>query len=108
MTLIDSNVLLDLVTEDPTWSDWSQRHATRGPLRINDVIYAEFSVGFLDIEDVEAVLTDAGIGLDAVPREALFLAGKVFQRYRARAEPRAACRRISLSARMPRSSGCPC
>jgi predicted nucleic acid-binding protein len=50
---------------------------------INDVVYAEFSVGFLRLEEVEAVLRVAQIETTAMPREALFLAGKVFQRYRA-------------------------
>jgi predicted nucleic acid-binding protein len=50
---------------------------------INDVAYAEFSVGFLRLEEVDALLSAAQIAVTAMPREALFLAGKVFQRYRA-------------------------
>lgn len=55
----------------------------RGPLVINDVIYAELSVRFERIEALDAVLDEARISLDRIPREALFLAGKAFQQYRA-------------------------
>lgn len=87
MTLVDTNVLLDLVTNDAEWADWSQRQleaaSVRGQLQINDVVYAELSVGFRQIEELDAVLAAAQIETAPTPREALFLAGKVFQRYRA-------------------------
>ena len=87
MTLIDTNVLLDLVTNDPVWADWSVRQldaaSLRGPLAIDEVVYAELSVRFATIEALDGVLDDAGVAIEAIPRPALFLAGKVFQRYRA-------------------------
>lgn len=87
MTLIDTKILLDLVTNDAKWADWSIRQldaaALKGPLAINDVVYAEMSVRFAAIETLEAVLDDAGISVATMPRAALFLAGKAFQRYRA-------------------------
>lgn len=87
MTLVDTNVLLDVVTNDATWADWSIRQldaaAIRGPLAINDVVYAELSVRFATIETLDAVLNEAGITVEPMPRPALFLAGTVFQRYRA-------------------------
>jgi predicted nucleic acid-binding protein len=87
MTLIDTNVLLDLVTNDPTWADWSIRQldtaALKGALAINDVVYTELSVRFATIEALETVLHEAGVVLEQIPRPALFLAGKAFQRYRA-------------------------
>ena len=87
MTLVDTNVLLDLVTDDPQWADWSVRQldaaSLRGDLIINDVIYSELSVRFATIEAVDAVLKDAGLIMASMPRPALFLAGKAFQRYRA-------------------------
>jgi predicted nucleic acid-binding protein len=87
VTLVDTNILLDLVTNDTVWVDWSQRQlevaAVRGTVVINDVVYAELSVGFLRVEEVDAVLAAAQVEMAAMPREALFLAGKVFQRYRA-------------------------
>jgi predicted nucleic acid-binding protein len=87
MTLIDTNVLLDVATDDPRWADWSlvqlQAAGRRGGLVINDVVYAEFSVGYVAVADVDAVLDDARIDLAPIPRTALFMAGKVFRRYRA-------------------------
>jgi hypothetical protein len=87
VTLVDTNILLDLVTNDTVWVDWSQRQleaaAVRGAVLINDVVYAELAVGFLRVEEVDAVLAAAQVEMTAMPREALFLAGKVFQRYRA-------------------------
>ena len=87
MTLVDTNILLDLVTNDTVWVDWSLRQlevaAVRGAVVINDVVYAELSVGFLRVEEVDAVLSAAQVEMTTMPREALFLAGKVFQRYRA-------------------------
>jgi len=86
MTLVDTNVLLDVVTDDPHWAAWSVRQldaaVLHGSLVINDVIYAELSVRFATIEALEAVLTEARVDLAAIPRAGLFLAGKVFQRYR--------------------------
>ena len=87
MTLVDTNILLDLVTNDTVWVDWSQRQleaaAVRGAVLVNDVVYAELAVGFLRVEEVDAVLAAAQVEMTPIPREALFLAGKVFQRYRA-------------------------
>jgi predicted nucleic acid-binding protein len=86
VTLVDTNVILDLVTNDPAWSDWSiakfEEAALRGPLCINDVVYAELSVRYDRIEDLEALLADAAIDVARMPRDALFLAGKVFVQYR--------------------------
>jgi predicted nucleic acid-binding protein len=85
--LVDTNVLLDLVTDDPVWANWSIRQldaaALKGPLAINGVVFAELSVRFERIEDLDEVLEESGITLEEIPRAALFLAGKVFQRYRA-------------------------
>jgi predicted nucleic acid-binding protein len=87
MTLVDTNVLLDLATDDPRWARWSLRQldaaAMRGPVLINAIVYAEFSIGYSRIEDVNRVLAGAGLELREIPRAALFLAGKVYQRYRA-------------------------
>jgi predicted nucleic acid-binding protein len=87
MTLIDSNVLLDLMTDDKRWADWSQAQleqaASAGPLIINNVIYAEISTRHSTVEAVDAMLRDLDIDLVAIPRTALFLAGKAYLRYRA-------------------------
>lgn len=91
-SLVDTNVLLDLATDDPAWADWSQRQleaaALRGPLIINDVIYAELSVRFAAIETLDAFVAEAGLAHGVMPRSALFLAAKVFQKHRAARGPR--------------------
>ena len=86
MTLVDTNVLLDLVTDDPVWADWSiaelEAASLRGPLLINDVIYAELAVRYSRVEDLDAFVQRAGLEIAPFPRAALFLAGKVFAQYR--------------------------
>jgi len=86
--LVDTNVLLDIVTNDPAWADWSQHQVEASGLRdrlaINPVIYAELSIGFRRIEEVDAILSRVEISLVEIPRPALFLAGKVFRVYRRR------------------------
>src|SRR5215510_7771706 len=87
MTLVDSNVLLDIVTDGQAWADWSQdqleRAALDGPLIINDVIYAEVSARYATLEAVDAMLGDLHVELTPIPRPALFLAGKAYIQYRA-------------------------
>jgi predicted nucleic acid-binding protein len=86
MTLVDSNVLLDVVTDGEAWADWSQgqleQAASVGPLIINDVFYAEISTRYSAVEDVDAMLRNLDIDVVAIPRSALFLAGKAYLRYR--------------------------
>jgi hypothetical protein len=87
MTLVDSNVILDVVTDGEAWADWSQEQleqaASAGPLIINDVIYAEISTCYPTVEDVDAMLRNLDISVAMIPRPALFLAGKAYLRYRA-------------------------
>jgi len=87
-TLVDSNVLLDVLTEDPRWCAWSsaalERCATSGRLYINASIYAEVSIGFETIEDLEAALPPESFVRLHLPLEAAFLAGKAFLRSRRR------------------------
>jgi predicted nucleic acid-binding protein len=84
--LVDSNVLLDVLTEDPTWFRWSAdalAHAAESEaLIINPIIYAEVSVSFARIEDLDAALPPTLVRRDALPWAAGFLAGKCFRRYR--------------------------
>ncbi|NJD33108.1 MAG: type II toxin-antitoxin system VapC family toxin [Gammaproteobacteria bacterium] len=89
MILVDTNVLLDIVEDDPNWRGWSQRQLEAAHLRdrlcINPVIYAELSIAFRRIEELDSVLSDGDIDvLESLPREALFLAGKAFVEYRKR------------------------
>lgn len=86
MILVDTNVLLDLVTDDPVWADWSiqqlEAASLNGPLLINDVVYAELAVRYDRIELLETFVAEAALELVAIPRAALFLASKVFTQYR--------------------------
>jgi predicted nucleic acid-binding protein len=88
MILVDTNVLLDVFLNDQAWAEWSQRQldaaSLSGSICINPVIYAELSMAFARIEELEAVLADGGFQIEEIPREALFLAGKEFLRYRQR------------------------
>ena len=90
--LVDSCVLLDVLTEDAKWLAWSSaalaEQADRGALVINPVIYAEVSVRFERIEELESILTPDVFQYRPIPREAAFLAGKCFLRYRRGGGPR--------------------
>jgi predicted nucleic acid-binding protein len=85
-TLIDSSVLLDVLTEDPEWLDWSgaalARAADSGRLLINPLVYAEVSVGFDRIEELDSALDPNTLVRRQLPWAAGFLAGKVFLQYR--------------------------
>jgi predicted nucleic acid-binding protein len=87
-TLVDSNVLLDLVTDDLAWADRSahamRAAALRGPLLINDVVYAELAPGYPAVEDLDAAIARLELRHDPLPRAGLFLAARVFRAYRRR------------------------
>ena len=87
MILLDTNVLLDVVTRDPVWSDWSRQQlnaaAATDQIAINDIVYAELSVGYQQMEELDEMIATAGIAMAPMPRAALFLAGRAFRRYRA-------------------------
>lgn len=86
MLLVDTNVILDVIEDDPEWAAWSQAQldaaALKYTLLINPVIYAELSIAYRRIEELEAMLATGGFRVEPIPREALFLAGKVFRQYR--------------------------
>jgi predicted nucleic acid-binding protein len=88
LIIVDTNVLLDVVLNDPKWSTWSitalEAANARDNLGINPVIYAEVSIAFARIEELEQALSEAELTVEPIPREALFLAGKVFLQYRKR------------------------
>ena len=88
MTIVDSSVLLDVFGDDPDWVDWAisalNERRTEGDLLINEVIYAEVSISYNNIERFELVLKSTGLRLSRAPREALFLAGKAYLAYRNR------------------------
>ncbi len=84
--LVDSCVLLDIFTDDPDWADWSEKmlimYSQTNTLYINSIIYTEVSIGFNNIEEVELAVKEAGVKVLEIPREALFLAGKTFLKYK--------------------------
>ena len=86
--LVDSNVLLDVLTEDPRWFAWSAdvlaEQAERDVLTINPIVYAGVSIGFVRIEELDAALPAPTFHRLALPWEAAFLAGKCFLAYRKR------------------------
>ena len=88
MLLVDTNVILDVVENDPQWAAWSQSQLEAASLKftllINPVIYAELSIAYQRIEELESMLRNAELQLVPIPREALFLAGRVFLKYRQR------------------------
>ncbi len=84
--LVDSNIILDIFLDDPHWADWSEstlsNYSAHTTLYINTTIYTEVSVGFEKIEDLESSLHKGGFRMLEIPKEALFLAGKAYLKYR--------------------------
>jgi predicted nucleic acid-binding protein len=86
MVLVDTNVLLDVLEDESEWAPWSQDQldaaAAIDTLAINPIIYSELSMAFARIEELDTVVEEASLKIEAIPKEALFLAGKVFLGYR--------------------------
>lgn len=86
MLLVDTNVLVDVLENDPEWADWSigqlRAQSKVHRLAINPIIYSELSLTFSTVEALDKTIEDLGLALIEVPRPALFLAGKAFVRYR--------------------------
>jgi hypothetical protein len=86
--LVDSNIVLDVFLNDPKWADWSESKLDEydqfGALYINSIVYSEISIGFERIEDLESAIAKAGFQMLEIPKEALFLAGKAYLKYKKR------------------------
>jgi len=86
MLLVDTNVLLDVLEDDPAWVDWSlaqlRAQAQVHELGINPIIYAELSLAFDSVQALDEAIEDMGLRLLEIPRPALFLAGRAFVKYR--------------------------
>jgi len=84
--LVDSDIILDVFLDDPNWADWSEsklaKFSSITKLFINPVVYSEVSIGFKRIEELEFALDQTGFQMLEIPKEALFLAGKAFLKYR--------------------------
>jgi predicted nucleic acid-binding protein len=87
-TLVDSNVLIDVITGDRRWEEWSAETlvavASEGTTAINPVIYAEVSIGFRRVESCDSALDPLHLRREPIPWPAAFLAGKAFSEYRRR------------------------
>jgi predicted nucleic acid-binding protein len=92
VTLVDSNILLDVFGRTSGWWEWSLKQlelaALDGPLLINDVIYAETSIRFDNFNEFDLALEAAGVTIMPMSRKTLFLAGKAFTQYRVAGGPR--------------------
>jgi|ERR1035441_9848750 predicted nucleic acid-binding protein len=88
MLLIDTNVLVDVLQDDPQWAEWSieqlRAQAKIHELAINLVIYAELSLSFSTLESLDRVVANMELTMREIPRPALFLAGKAYLQYRRR------------------------
>jgi predicted nucleic acid-binding protein len=86
--LVDSNIILDVFLNDLKWADWSEskleEYSVQASLYINSIIYSEISIVFELIEDLESAISRAGFQLLEIPKEALFLAGKAYVKYKRR------------------------
>lgn len=89
MILVDTSVVLDLVMNDPIWGTWSQKALDSAgaddQFVINDIIYAEVSIGYQSIAELDIAIAALGLQIATIPKEALFRAGKAFRKYKTRA-----------------------
>jgi predicted nucleic acid-binding protein len=86
LLLVDTNVLVDVLEDDPTWADWSE-HQLRAQsqvheLLINAVIFSELSLLFDSVSAVDRAVESLGLVLHEIPKSALFLASRAFMKYR--------------------------
>jgi predicted nucleic acid-binding protein len=92
MTLVDTNVVVDVLTDDPNWLDWSATQLDQcrkvGLLYVNEITYAELAVRIETEADLEFALSELRLQLERTPTRALFAAGKAFHRYRDGGGPR--------------------
>lgn len=86
MLLVDTNVLIDVLEDDPEWVNWSieqlRAQSQVHLLTINTIIYAELSLTFSSVEALDKTIENLDLTLAELPRPALFLAGKAFAQYR--------------------------
>ena len=87
MTLVDTNVVADLIGPDPDWQTWSidalSRSRSDGPVGVNEIVFAEISARLDSESEVRSILSDLGLAFERIPTEGLFLAGQTYRRYRA-------------------------
>ncbi|QDL98256.1 type II toxin-antitoxin system VapC family toxin [Rhodopseudomonas palustris] len=86
MTLIDTNILIDILSTDPIWKQWSalalHRQGLHGPLLINEIVYSELASRYANQQALDAVVSELGLDFEWLPKSALYLAGRTFSDYR--------------------------
>jgi predicted nucleic acid-binding protein len=86
LIFVDTNVLLDIVSDDPVWADWSTARMEEADLAggavANDIVYAEFSLQYDTLNELDDALGGLNVRIEAIPKEALFLAARAHQNYR--------------------------
>jgi predicted nucleic acid-binding protein len=86
VTLVDTNVLVDILSNDPNWREWSEAHlverSVEGPLVINEIVYAELAARFARQDQLDNEISDLDLTFMRMPKSALFSAGRAFERYR--------------------------
>ena len=89
---VDTNVIIDIVSDDPSWFGWSSRQleaaALGDRLIVNDVVFAEISARYETVELVSELFDGMGLEVEPIPRSGLFLAGHAYRKYRQRGGPR--------------------
>jgi predicted nucleic acid-binding protein len=86
VTLVDTNVLIDILSNDPNWREWSEarlvERSAAGPLMINEIVYAELAARFATQDQLDNEISDLDLTFMRMPKSALFSAGRAFERYR--------------------------
>jgi predicted nucleic acid-binding protein len=86
VTLVDTNVLIDILSNDPNWREWSEarllERSAGGPLVINEIVYAELAARFTRQDQLDNEISDLDLTFMRMPKAALFSAGRAFERYR--------------------------
>ena len=110
--LVDTNILLDVLEDDPQWAEWSifqlRAQSQIHQLAINPIIYAELSLAFSTVEKLDYTIMSLDLYVLEIPRAALFLAGKAFLQYRRRGGTKRICLQTSLLVLMPLLRGIRC
>jgi predicted nucleic acid-binding protein len=86
VTLVDTNIVIDILSSDPNWRGWSEarlvERSVQGPLVINEIVYAELAARFATQEQLDKEISGLDLTLERMPKSALFSAGRAFERYR--------------------------
>lgn len=92
MTLVDTNVLIDILSANQDWKTWSasimEKQSLGGPVLVNEIVYAELSGHYPSQRQVDSIVEELQLHFEWLPKSALYLAGRAFRRYRSAGGPR--------------------